>query len=171
MSKPRPDAKLLNLPEEAQAQIAELLLAGTPYHAALKVIEEQFGVKSSMGALSNFWSKVCEPALLARRRRAVSTADEVATEAAATPGRFDAATIDALKQRAFELSIQPGVNPKDVKNIFALVLKARDQDLTERRVKLLEQKAAQADAAAGVMNNAALSEEQKAARMKEIFRM
>jgi len=41
----------------------------------------------------------------------------------------------------------------------------------ERRIALLEKKAAQADAAAGVMNNAELSEEQKTARMKEIFRM
>ncbi len=155
MSKPRPDAKLLNLPEEAQAQIAELLLSGMPYHAVLPVIKEQFGVQTSMGALSNFWQTVCEPALLARRRRAVSTADEVAAEAAATPGRFDAATIDSLKQRAFELSIQPQANPRDVKQIFALVLKARDQDLQQQSLKLDVQKF-QFDAAAAVLKNADL---------------
>jgi hypothetical protein len=58
----------------------------------------------------------------------VSTSEELAEEAEKNPGQFDKATIDAIKQRAFELSISPGCNPKDVKALFALVLKARDQE-------------------------------------------
>jgi hypothetical protein len=131
MRKTRSDNKLLNLPEEQQAQLAEWLLSGVPYHQAQQLVENQFGVRVSLGKFSLFWSAVCASELLRRRARAVNVANEVAQEAERTPGRFDAATIDALKQKAFELSISPNADPKQVKAIFALVLKARDQELKE----------------------------------------
>lgn len=140
MKKPRSDAKLLNLPEEQQAKLAEWLLSGMPYHAAKALVErpapDGFGLSVSLHALSSFWAEVCAPLLLNRRARAVSTADAVAEEAGRQPGRFDAATIDQLKQKAFELSISPQADPKDVKALFMLVLKARDQTLEERRIEL-----------------------------------
>ena len=170
MRKTRSDSKLLNLPEEQQAQLAEWLLSGVPYHQAREMVSKEFGVVVlGLAAFSEFWQTVCAPALIARRQRAVTTAEEIATEAGATPGRFDAATIDALKQRAFELSISPGANPKDVKAIFALVLKARDQDINERKVALLEAQARKAEAAESVTRDASLTPEQREARMREIF--
>jgi hypothetical protein len=140
MRKPNSTAKLLNLPEEQQSQLAEWLLDGMPYHTAQEVVKKDFGVATSQRALSQFWQEVCGPALLMRRRRAVSMADEVAQEAAKAPGQFDTATIEALKQKAFELSIAPGANPKDVKSLFMLVLKARDQQHDEAKLKLDREK-------------------------------
>ena len=170
MRKTRSDSKLLNLPEEQQAQLAEWLLSGVPYHHAREMVSKEFGVVVlGLAAFSEFWQTVCAPALIARRQRAVTTAEEIATEAGATPGRFDASTIDALKQRAFELSISPGANPKDVKAIFALVLKARDQDINERKVALLEAQARKAEAAESVTRDTSLTPEQREARMREIF--
>jgi hypothetical protein len=136
MRKPRSDAKLLNLPEEQQAQLADWLLSGIPYQTVKKMVQDSYSIDTSLGALSSFYNNVCGAALIARRQRAVSTADDIASAAAATPGKFDSATIDALKQKAFELSINPGSDPRDVKSLFMLVLKARDQQLDQDHLAL-----------------------------------
>lgn len=151
MTKPRSDSKLMQMPEEAQAQLVEWLLSGVPYHKARELVEKEFNVKTSMAALSKFWNQVCQPALLARRQQAVSTADAIAEQAGETPGNFDAATLDAIRQKAFELSISPQAAPGEVKALFMLLLKARDQELKTqdiglkiRRLELLEKNAAEA---------------------------
>ena len=132
-----------------QAQLADWLLGGMPYHIAQPQVEQEFGVKAGKDSFATFWQEVCVPLLLTRRRQAVETADAVASEASNQPGRFDQATIDALKQKAFELSISPHSEPKDVKALMMLVLKARDQDIKQsdmalkvRRLELLEKQAA-----------------------------
>jgi len=151
MKKTRSDSKLMNLPEDQQAQIVEWLLGGLSYRVVREMIEKEFSLQTSFAALSGFWDQVCTPALLARRRRAVTTADEMADEAQKKPGAFDAATLDAIRQHAFNLAIQPGANPGDVKKLFTLLLQARDQELKNkdieiklRRLDLLERNAAEA---------------------------
>jgi len=119
-----------------QAQLAEWLLDGTPYHIAIPQVEKEFGVRAGKDSFATFWQEVCVPLLLTRRRQSVETADAVADEASKQPGRFDQATIDALKQRAFDLSISPHANPKDVKALMMLVLKSRDQDITHQQLAL-----------------------------------
>jgi hypothetical protein len=126
--------------EEQQAQLAEWLLSGVPYHSAKKMLADTFQVSTSFAALSDFYQSVCAAELIARRQRAVTTADEIADCANKMPGKFDAATIEALKQKAFELSINPGADPRDVKSLFMLVLKARDQELNERQLSLDREK-------------------------------
>ncbi len=167
MKKPRSDAKLLNLPEESQAQLVEWLLSGVPYHKARDLVEKEFHVRTSLAALSAFWDAACASALIARRQQAVSTADEIAEEAKSRPGQFDAATLDAIKQKAFELSLNPQAAPKDVKSLFMLLLKARDQELKNkdieiklRRLEMIERNAAQAkETLAAVASRGGLSPE------------
>lgn len=134
---------LLKLPEAQQAQLAEWLLDGMPYHKAREMCAAPveaggFGVSfSSLSVFKPFWEEVCVPALLARRHRAVNTAEAVAEDMVARRGeRLDQATIAALKQKAFELAISPGQDPEAVKAVFSLVLKARDQDLDAEQLKL-----------------------------------
>lgn len=136
MRKPRSDSKLLNLPEDRQAQLAEWLLSGIPYHKAKELVEKEFNIATSLAALSAFWDDVCTPALLARRQQAVTTADEIAGEARKNPGTFDEATIDAIRQKAFALSVSPQAAAKDVKSIFMLLLKSRDQELHADQLRL-----------------------------------
>lgn len=135
--KPRSDAKLLNLPEEQQAQLADWLLGGMPYHEARTRVEETFGVAvKSLSAFSQFYFVVCRPHLLRKRAQAATMAEEVAEEARKSPAQFDAATIDAIKQRAFELAISPHSSPKDVKAIFMLLQKSRDQEIKAGQLAL-----------------------------------
>ena len=154
LKKPRADAKLLNLPEEQQAQLADWLLSGMPYHAAKAEVFKEFKVSCSLSALSGFYAEVCVPVLLKRRSQAVMAAEEIAEEASKAPGRFDQATVDAIRQKAFELAISSTAKPKDVKSLFMLLQKSRDQELAERkidldtrRVAILEAKLAQVQAA------------------------
>ena len=171
MKKPRSDAILLNLPEEQQAKLADWLLSGMPYHEARVLVEKEFGKSvKSLSAFAEFWCAVCQPALLSRRSRALGAASVRAEAVRLNAGEFDIATLDAIKQKAYELAESPDANPKDVKSILTLVLKARDQDLEERRISLLEQKARQADEAQQVMASA-LTADEKAARMRQIFGM
>lgn len=167
----KPKGKLENeLDELQQAQLAEWLLSGMTYHDAVGAVQKEFGLKVGHSAFQVFWERVCVPHLLRRRSVAISTSAEIATEAEKRPGQFDTATIDALKQKAFELAISPRPNPKDVKALFMLVLKARDQDLNERKIRLLEQKAEQAEKAHAVVDSD-LTPEEKQRRLRQIFGM
>jgi hypothetical protein len=126
---------LLNLPEEQQAKLAEWLLQGMPYHEAKVLVEKEFAVEvKSLSSFKGFWAEVCQPALLARRRRAVSGAEARADEAQRHPAMFDRATLDALEQKAYELSERPDPPAKDVKAVLMLLLKARDQDFKREKL-------------------------------------
>jgi predicted O-linked N-acetylglucosamine transferase (SPINDLY family) len=126
----KPKSKLeTKLSEEQQAKLADWLLDGMQYHQAQEVVAKEFGVRVSLRAFTPFWDLYCAPSLVQRRNRAVSTSEEIAAEAAKRPGQFDKATIDALKQKSFELAIKPNADPKEVKALFSLVLKAGDQSL------------------------------------------
>lgn len=57
------------------------------------------------------------------------------------------------------------------KSRAAHALKEKDLEIKERRIVLLEQKAAQADAAKATLGDAALTEEQKRERLRQIFGM
>lgn len=141
MSKTPSTAKLKLLPEEQQMTLADWLLGGMPYYQARALVSEKFGVEvKSLNTFSEFYRDVCAPLLLARRRRAVETANSVAKEAQSRPGLFDQATIDALKQRAFDLAIKPSVDPEEVKAVYSLVLKARDQELKLQEMELEREK-------------------------------
>lgn len=140
MRKRRSDSKLAQLSEGQEAQLAEWLLDGMPYHKAQELLEREFSLKVGHTALSQFWQDVCVPLLLARRSRAVQTAREIGDDARSRPGEFDKATVDLLEQKALELAIAPNADPRNVKALYMLVLKARDQGLEERRITLDREK-------------------------------
>ena len=170
MSKTRSDNVLLNLPEPQQCKLAEWLLNGMPYHEANVLVGKEFGVElRSLSAYSAFWREVCEPALLARRSRMVESADARAAEVDMKPGQFDKATLDAIRERAYSLAISPQSEAKDVKAVLMLLLKAKDQELQERRITLLEAAAERAKRTEEVLESGVSGEEQ-AKRIREIFK-
>lgn len=169
MRKPRSDSKLLNLPGEQKDQILDWMIGGQSLASVRTLVRDQFGITSSESSLSGFWQQEAPKRFIKQRMKSLSVAREIANEAQKTPSMFDAAMVDRLSQLAFELSITPGADPDTVKAFVMMVLKARDQDLESRRVALLEEKAKQAEKAAGVVSDSKLSEAEKQTRLKQIF--
>lgn len=155
MRKPRSDSKLDALDVDQQRQLCEWLLTpGLSYENIKALVFEKFNTSTSGHALTSFYQSYVGAYVLERRRRAVGLAQEVGTELKRQPGQFSQVTIDALEQKAFELAQNPMVDPKEVKAIFSLVLKARDQSLDERRVALLEKKSDAFDRAQAALREA-----------------
>ena len=152
--KPNSNAVLPHLPmEQQQALVSWLIDEGMSYRAAALALKKKFNVRTNHDAVFNYYHDFCVPELLRRRAVQVGTAESVMEEARSTPGNWTEAALENLGQMAFEMSMRPGVEPKDVKAIFTLVLKSVDQKarqedraLHERKVALLEKKAAFADA-------------------------
>lgn len=174
MRKPRADSKLDYLTPEQEATLTEWLLDDRlPYHKVIPLLKKEFQVSTSLGSLSKFWESHISAELLARRQRAVSTAQYCADEAQKKPGKFDQATIDALKQRVFVLSQSGTAAAGEIKSLFSLLLKSRDQELKSkdieikmRRLELAEQ---QLDKVKSALTDGSASITQREARMKEIF--
>ena len=176
MKKPRSDSVLDSLPPERREQLVRWLVdENLKYPEAVVRVWEKFGVKTSVSALQKFYSRRC---FTLRSSQAKDFADLVVTEAKKSGNNFDSATLALVKQRAFEcvyagngkiseLAILAGIVGDSAK----LELKRQELALGERRVAVLERKAAMADAAQGVVTDQTLTEEQKAARLREIFRM
>lgn len=144
MRKPRSDSKLDALPREQREKLAEWYGLRDDPPLALKKIRDllasEFGVATSVSSLSDFYPKIAADVLLARREQAVTTADELAKAASETPGQFDEASIDLLKQRTFELLVKQCASPKDVKALFGLVLQSRAQELEQKQLQLAREK-------------------------------
>jgi hypothetical protein len=137
MKKPRSDSKLDALDQDQQRQLCEWLLTpGLSYESIKSLVFEKFNTSTSGSALSSFYQSYVGSYVLERRRRAVGLAQEVGVELKRQPGQFSQATIDALEQKAFELAQNPMVDPKEVKAIFSLVLKARDQSLQRDKFEI-----------------------------------
>jgi len=134
MRKQRSDSKLAALPEAQQAQLAEWLMGGMPYHLAAAQVEKEWGVSVGLKAFSNFWNEVCSPLLLARRQKFGAIATQRNQAIDKNPFQFSKATIDALEERALEYATRPDADPKKVKAIYSLVLKARDQELDKEHL-------------------------------------
>jgi hypothetical protein len=158
MRKPRSDSKLDALDVDQQRQLCEWLLTpGLNYERVKELVFEKFNTSTTGSSLSRFYRDYVGAYVLERRRQAVGLATEIGEELKRAPGEFSAQTIDALEQKAFELAQNPMVDPKEVKAIFSLVLKARDQSLDERRLVLHEKKAAAFDRAQAALTEAKAS--------------
>src|SRR5581483_5053400 len=114
MSKPRSDAKLLNLPAKKQDRICDWLREGvgpkgdTSYATVKATIESEFGVVTSTGALVEFYRQVVAPR---RLRRAAAAADSLGKTAKQIGASFEAGTMAALQQKAFEILAQDRTDP------------------------------------------------------------
>jgi hypothetical protein len=140
MKKPRADSTLLNLPEEQMSTLCDWLLSGLPQAKVLTLLQKEFKVKTSNASLSRFYEKVCVPALLERRRRAVAQAEAIAEDAKKAPGQFDEAIIDSIKQTVVSVASSPTPDAKMVKDLFSLALKANAQALNKEQISLEREK-------------------------------
>ncbi|PTX95759.1 hypothetical protein [Opitutus sp. ER46] len=171
--KPRGDSKLDALTPEQQELLAEwLTIENVTYAEARTRVQDQFGVSTTASALQSFYSRFAAPWKYARAH------GEAENFASLMEGKFDAASIKRAKQLAFEALTSPQPDLKTARALFKLIgdsakttIAKERLALDDRKVKLLEAKAALADKATAIVNNHEISEEEQAAQMRALFRM
>jgi len=174
--KPRSDSKLASLNPEQKAQLRTWLVdENKSYEDVQQLLKDDFNVRVSTGALSRFYATDC---FALRSSEAKEFAERVVGELKTSGENFDAATLALVKQKAFERAYAKNGNldelavlAKIIADSAKLKLKERDQQLTERRIVILEQKAALADKATGIERDETLTEEEKSKRMRALFRL
>ena len=169
--KPNANAKLKLLPDDVQEALWYLLHPEDPERKPMTLealcghIMREHGVSVGITTVSEWRSWYGLKRRMDRAaERALQTALELERNSDLTPADIERAAQTVFTAEALEAG--------DIAGYVALAnlrLSARQLDMDERRVAVLEKKAAQAEAAEQVSKDGSLNEEQKAARMKEIF--
>lgn len=175
-NKPRSDSKLAALTPQQKAQLRTWLVDENKGYAEVqKLLHDDFNVRVGITAIQRFYASDC---FSLRSSEAKEFAELVAEELKNSGDHFDEATLALVRKRAFERAYARDGNLDELAILAKIIgdsakldLKRKDQQLTERRIVILEQKAAQADQAEGVMKDRSLTEDQRTARMKQIFRI
>lgn len=168
--KARGDSKLDALPQGQLAELVQGLLGGWSYVQAIDWLQVECGVTARLHSFTPFYSRHVEPILVERKKFAALSANTLA-KLARESDAFDQAAIGELKEYAYRLIRDPQGDPEEARKWMETLIKAQAGTRDDRKLKLIEAKAAQADKASDVMGNGKLSEEEKAAKLKQIFRM
>lgn len=173
IKKPRADSKLKNL-AEADQETLWLLMHPTDSTVTAYTLDavqvhvlQEYSVEVALSTLSEWHSwYALKRRMEAAAERANQTSIELAKNSDLTPE-----DIERVAQTVFTAE---SLQYQDVKAYVALAklrLASRALDHDARRLAVLEAKAQQADKATEITNNPQLTEEEKAARIKQIFRM
>jgi hypothetical protein len=168
--KPRGDSKLDTLPPEKKAELIDGLVCGWTYRQAADWLKVECGASVSGSAWTPFHERNVEPILKDIRNFAKMSALSLAKRME-EEDLFEKATILEFQENAYQLMRTPGANPEEKRKWMETLLKKMAGQRDGRKLAMLEAKAAQADAASGVANSSKLTEEEKAAELKRIFRM
>jgi hypothetical protein len=168
MKKQRSDAVLKTLPPGLQAEIfARCNMAS--YAVVREWLRTEKSVTTSEGALSKFFAWY---PLSRRLEQAGAFSDSLKAQIAQMPAlQGKAGELSDIAQIAFEMQAVQNQDGELFYNLRKLRLKEIDQRQNDRRIKLLEQKAAKADAAEKITGNAELSDAEKATQMRALFGM
>lgn len=182
----RADAKLQNLPKEALDELWRYRHpeeGGVPMtlEAICVEVPERFGVSISISSLSVFYRWL---ELRRRLEQRESVAEQLKAEMALNPDNSE----EAIRKAGQRLFMTEGILEKDFKKFTgaakmtteAIKLQQAEKKITllkkagardERKLAILEAKAAQADKASAVAHDGKLTDQEKAAELKRIFRM
>jgi len=174
--KRRSDHKLSKLnPEQKTLLRTWLVDENLSYEKAQERLMADFNLHISTGALSDFYATEC---FSLRSSQAKHFAENIVSELTESGSNYDAATMALIKQKAFERAYARDGNVDELATLAKIIgdsaklkLKERDQQLTERRIILLEAKAALADKATEIAGNEQLTEEEKGKRLRSLFGM
>jgi hypothetical protein len=135
--KPRSDSVLFSLSIEDQEKLNNWLLMNHSLADVLKLLAaeapEGMGLKVHETSLRRYYDRVMPEYIAERRQSAVATARHLKTAIGNDPNEFDAPTLDALKQRVFELTLSPASNPDTICKLYRLVLRAKDLELAREK--------------------------------------
>lgn len=176
MKKPRSDKKLAALnPQQRVLLRCWLVEDNLSYAEARDRLWQDFRLRVSTGALSSFYATEC---FSLRSSEAKDFAEQVVQELKTSGDKFDEATLSLIRQKAFERAYARDGNLDELATLAKIIgdsqklaIKGRQVSLAERRVKLLEQKAAQADQTEKILKDDTLTEEQQAAQVRSLFGM
>lgn len=166
MKKPRGEAILKNLPDALQERLWQFARRNTGAKTCAWLMENH-GVKVSEATLSVWFSWY--PRSLTLRMAASSASELEATLRKLPELKISAEQATQVAAVSFELQ---AAQDRDADLFMALQkgkLERARLALDERKVKLLEAKAALADQAKAVTSDAELTDEQKLTRFKQIF--
>ena len=171
--KPRGDAKLAKLPGQIQAGLRDLFVLENGTYKDAKAYLAQFGITTNDGALGKFYDTHCATIKYSEARR---LADEVKAAMDKNPNVFDEATKGVIAQRLFDLAVAKDTPAETIASIATaklhgarLELDKQKLGLQERRIVLLEKKAAAYDEAKGIFEDKTLTPEQREQMMREKF--
>lgn len=169
-SKPRGDSKLDTLPPDKKAELIDGLVCGWTYRQAAEWLRAECSVSVSGSAWTPFFERNVEPILNDIRNFAKMSARSLARRME-KENLFEQATILEFEENAYQLMRTPGADPEEKRKWMETLLKKMAAARDDRKLAILEKKAAQADEASSVAKNDKLSDEQKAAELKRIFQM
>ena len=168
----RADAILKNLPAEALEDLWRMRHpeeGGQPMtlEAICVEIPRLYQVSCSMGALSNFYKWL----RLKRRMEEAKSRSQQVVEELARDGRMSTEELMEAGQMVFASETLDNGNVKAFVQLLKIRNDSKRLEQESRRIALLEKKAALLDEAKTVSDDDALTPEEKAQRMKQIFRM
>ncbi|MDD2763477.1 MAG: hypothetical protein PHE83_05825 [Opitutaceae bacterium] len=166
MSKRRGDSKLWTLPAPVQTELYALCSGEGGYAAGREWLQRQHGLLvRSDGTFSRWWAAY--PFSLPAATDFAQTFERELTKLPEMEGQAD--KISRLGQVGFEMMALRNQNLEGYAMLKKLRLKEAEQKLVERRVAILEKKAAQADAAKQVTDEPDLTPEERLQRYRQIF--
>ncbi len=164
--KPRVDSTLDGLPAEQREKLTQWLLSRMGLAAVKQLVEKEFGVKTSISALSRFYTKNVGPYLIQKRRAAVVVAEAFGEELKKRPAEFDAMTADLLKQRVAELAADPSSDVKELTGLLTTLLKRDEHALNVTKFRFDAVKAVLANAdLVRELHGSSISEDEKTAKL------
>lgn len=164
--KPRIDSKLDGLPPEQRERLVQWMVGRIGLAQCVDLVAKEFGVKSSLAAMSRFYTKNVGPYLIQRRRAAVIVAEAFGDELKKRPAEFDAMTADLLKQRVAELAADPSSDVKELTGLLQTLLKRDEHALNVTKFRFDAVKAVLANAdLVRELHNSSISEDEKTAKL------
>tara|TARA_X000001388_G_scaffold37440_1_gene26499 strand:+ start:49 stop:588 length:540 start_codon:yes stop_codon:yes gene_type:complete len=175
MRKRRGDSILLSQPEGVRKAIYRLeseeglTLDEIRLRLAMPIVEGGFELEASNGTISQFLRHMRTEAFRSRlQERAAMAAgieDAITDEDRA---RMDSGILDGLREWILDSVSQRELTAKDAKALVGLILKDRAQTFDERKLALLEKKAAKLDEIENDLTaNDGLTPEERLAKIRE----
>jgi len=154
-------------------QLIKWLCSAQSYQETCDKIWERFHIKIRRDKLCRYYRENVLGFVIERRRKSVDLALGYNEEIDRKPGKFTKAAMDALEQRAMQVTLDPNVSPKEIKIFLELVLRFQEKKIREdqillklRRLEMLEKKQKKLE----VVFNSRLTPQEVADRCRIIFK-
>ena len=143
------DSRFAVLTDEQRQKLAETLLMGQRSLEEIRQWLAGLGVEVSIQAISNYHRRWVVPQWSRGMNSAAVQLDAIGSEHSA------GAAHNLMRQRVFELMTTPGVDMKLVAEMYRAMIAGEKSEQDARRLTLLEQRAAAADAAKAALEQKA----------------